>query len=168
MISKGLALAGGVCCAAVLSQVPEFSQQYTQRLSGAVDELSGIVAQFDADAEQVGMSRTEALNDLSKGTAMAQARAESMGYVLARHDRLNAHLEQIRGTGPVGKLATGLQYLDPELARNTWDDFKPAVPVTVEGAAFGGAGFLGGYGLIALVLAGFGRMRRRPQATPAE
>lgn len=168
MISKGLAVAGGICCAVALSQVPEFSQQYTQRLSGAVDELSGIVAQFDADAAQLGMSRTEALNDLSKGTAMARARAQSMGYVLARHDRLSAHLARIHDTGPVGRVATGLRYLDPDLARNTWADFKPAVPVTVEGAGFGGAGFLGGYGLIALVLAGLRRMRRRPQATPAE
>lgn len=168
MISKGLALAGGVCCAAALSQFPEYSQQYTQRLSGAVDELSGVVAQFDGDAQQLGMSRTEALKDLSGGTAMAKARAQSMGYVLARHERLSAHLQELRTASAASAALTGWRYLDPELAQKTWADFKPAVPATVPGVGFAAGGFFAGYGLIALLMGGVGRLRRRPQPTPAE
>ena len=43
----GLAAAGGALTA---SQLPEFTQQYRQRLGGAVDELLRVVADFDADA----------------------------------------------------------------------------------------------------------------------
>ena len=39
----------GLLLGFVLSQTPEFAQQYRQRLGGAVDELQRIVLQFDDD-----------------------------------------------------------------------------------------------------------------------
>ncbi len=169
MISRTLALAGGVTLAAALSQFPEYSQQYTQRLSGAVDELSAVVARFDDDARGLGLSREAALADLEGGTAMARARAQSIGHVLDRHERLTAHLAQLRRASATATAVTGWQHVDPDLARRTWAEFRPAVPVTVEGAGFGVVGFFAGYGLVLLVLGALGRMvRRRPVATPAE
>ena len=47
---KILAVAGGLAGAAGLSQYPEFSQQYTQRLAGQVDALGLVVADFEASA----------------------------------------------------------------------------------------------------------------------
>jgi len=122
-----------------------------------VDEVSTVVAGFDADAAAVGLSRDGALMDLAEGSAMAKARAQSMGQVLARHDRLSAHLHAVRG----GAVLSGVQYVDPDLARATWADYAPAVPVTVAGVGFGAAGFLLGYGVIALLWAGVLRLRRR-------
>ena len=58
MLLRAITMAGGLVGAAGLSQFPEFSQQYVQRLGGAVDELSRFVAEFDADAAAVGMTRT--------------------------------------------------------------------------------------------------------------
>ena len=49
MITRTLVLAGGVAGAAILSQFPEYAQQYTQRLGGAVDALGQVVADFDDD-----------------------------------------------------------------------------------------------------------------------
>lgn len=40
MIGRVLALAGGLSGAVGLSQFPEFSQQYLQRLAGQVDALN--------------------------------------------------------------------------------------------------------------------------------
>ena len=65
MLVRAITLAGGLTGAAGLSQFPEFSQQYIQRLSGAVDELSRVVAEFDADAAALGLSRGEALDQLA-------------------------------------------------------------------------------------------------------
>src|SRR6056297_1940475 len=96
MIFRVIAVTGGLAGAAGLSQFPEYSQQYTQRLSGAVDELSGVVAQFDADAESLGLSRDEALAELSLGSRMGQARAQSMGQVMERHARLSANLTSLK------------------------------------------------------------------------
>ena len=41
---------GGLTGAAGLSQLPEFSQQYLQRLAGQVDELTRQVVEFDQTA----------------------------------------------------------------------------------------------------------------------
>ena len=60
MIGKVLALAGGVAGAAGLSQYPEFSQQYIQRLAGQVDALTVVVADFDRSALANGLSRAAA------------------------------------------------------------------------------------------------------------
>ena len=66
MFAKALSLAGGIAGAVGLSQFPEFSQQYAQRLGGAVDELARVVEDFDADASDVGLNRDEALSQLSR------------------------------------------------------------------------------------------------------
>ncbi len=42
------------------SQVPEFAQQYRQRLGGAVDELNRMLTEFDADAARLQMDRARA------------------------------------------------------------------------------------------------------------
>ena len=55
-----LAMAGGLAGAMALSQFPEFSQQYMQRMAGAVDELRGVVLAFDQSASQAGLTRAEA------------------------------------------------------------------------------------------------------------
>src|SRR6056297_2592375 len=103
MIFRVIAVTGGLAFAAGLSQFPEYSQQYTQRLSGAVDELSSIVMQFDADAESLGLSRDAALAELSLGSRMGQARAQSMGQVLERHARLTADLAALKSSTTLQK-----------------------------------------------------------------
>ena len=44
IVAVGCGLFGGI----VASQGPEFSQQYRQRLGGAIDELKQVIARFDA------------------------------------------------------------------------------------------------------------------------
>src|SRR6056297_4171827 len=104
MIIRAIALAGGLAVSVGASQFPEYSQQYMQRLSGAVDELSGVVAQFDADAAGLGLDRVDALEELRAGGRMGEARAISMGYVLERHQRLNHDLAALRGSTMAGKI----------------------------------------------------------------
>jgi hypothetical protein len=157
MIARTLTLAGGLSGALGLSQFPEFSQQYAQRLGGAVDELRLFVAEFDADAASVGLSREAALRDLANGGALGAARADSMQGTIARKDRLEAALGALQDAGPFTRAYHVLQFNDREIARAAFSDFKPAVPLTFEGAVFSGAGFLGGFLGIAMV---FGLLRR--------
>jgi hypothetical protein len=169
MIFRAIAMIGGLAGAAGLSQFPEYSQQYTQRLSGAVDELSAVVTQFDADAEGLGLSRDAALGELALGSRMAQARAQSMGQVLERHARLSADLAGLRKSTAVQKALKPQYFSDPDVARAAWSDFKPAVPVTAEGLGFAGAGWLAGYGILAGLMAALGRVfRRRPRHQAAQ
>ena len=52
MIIKTLTLVGGMFGAATLSQFPEFTQQYMQRLGGQVDALSVVIQDFDPSAQK--------------------------------------------------------------------------------------------------------------------
>src|SRR6056297_4092154 len=164
MIIRAIALAGGLAVSVGASQFPEYSQQYMQRLSGAVDELSGVVAQFDADAAGLGLGRAAALQDLRAGGRMGEARAISMGYVLERHQRLSRDLAVLRESTVTGKLLNANHLMDLELAREAWGDFKPAVPLSGAGFALAGLGFLAGYGLVSGIANGLMRLRRRRKA----
>lgn len=153
MLLRALTLVGGIAGAAGLSQAPEFTQQYVQRLGGAVDELDRFVAAFDADAAAVGLSRAAALQDLSQGGAMAAKRAVTMGNTMARHEHMSRELQALRGAGPFTRSYRVARFSDTEIAANTWGAFRPAVPITPEGALCAGVGLLGGMSLVWALLA---------------
>ena len=152
-----VALLGGLAGAAGMSQFPEYSQQYTQRLAGAVDELRVVVEDFDASAAAAGLTRDEALAELS-GSAFLDRRQADMTRVIHRYERLDANLSAYAEAGPFARLGLTPQVADSEIAAKAWADFKPAVPLTVEGVGFAGIGYTGGW----LVLAGLWAILRAP------
>ena len=168
MIGRTMVLAAGLSGAVGFSQFPEFSQQYLQRLGGTVDELQRVVAQFDADAQALDLTRDEAISQLSQGGAFGAARADSMTENFQRLSQLTNDLAALQGAGPFTRASLLPHLTDPALVERTWDDFKPAVPLTFEGGSFAALGF----GLGALALTVLGRMlgvigglfRRRPKA----
>ena len=166
MIARALALVGGMSGAVGLSQFPEYSQQYIQRLAGAVDELTLFVQDFDSDAASVGLTREAALEDLAKSGDLGAARAETIGTTIVRYEKMSAALEVLQNSGPFTRAYNAVQFNDLDIAQAAMDDFKPAVPVTFEGAVFTGVGFFGGWigiaillGVLRLVI--FGRRRDR-------
>ena len=77
-----LALAGG----GLVSQLPEFAQQYRQRLGGALGEIQRIVSDFDKDAQRSNLSREEALALYGRSAEpFIRDRGLSMTAVLERH-----------------------------------------------------------------------------------
>ena len=50
MIFRTLVLGVAVVSGATTSQLPEFAQQYRQRMGGAIDALSQVVTDFREDA----------------------------------------------------------------------------------------------------------------------
>ncbi|RFP88086.1 DUF2937 family protein [Rhodobacteraceae bacterium 63075] len=161
MIVRAITLAGGLAGAAGLSQFPEFSQQYTQRLGGAVDELGRFVAEFDTDAATLGLSREDALGELASGGEMGRARAETVSSTIDRHDRLSADLAALQEAGPFTRAYELRRFTDTEIAARAWQAYKPALPMTFEGAVFAGVGLLGGMGLMGGLLTGLGGLLRR-------
>lgn len=100
MILRTLALVGGLTGAAALSQFPEFGQQYTQRLGGAVSALAEVVADFDASAQAEGLSRADALASMV-GTPFVERRRADMERTIDRYDHLRTQLDDWRAAGPV-------------------------------------------------------------------
>jgi hypothetical protein len=161
MIARTLALAVGIVVATITSQLPEFAQQYRQRLGGAIDELRTVVARFDQDAGAVGLSREQALQRLQSGPDdFIRRRGESELKVMERLERLEQHRDRLAYAGPFMRVASFLRYGDADLANRTLSDFEPAVPVTSEGVLSAAAGFVAGYGLVRALTQPF--RRRRP------
>jgi hypothetical protein len=151
MIGKILTLAGGISGAAAFSQYPEFSQQYIQRLAGQVDALQIVVADFDRSAAASGLTRVAALDEL-QGTAFLAARKADMQNAFGRYDQLSKNLTFLRLATPMERVAMPHRLADPDTFNATWSDFRPALPLTVEGAVTGGLGFVSGWGAVGLVL----------------
>lgn len=168
MIVKAITLAGGLAAGIATSQFPEFSQQYAQRLGGAVDELGQVVADFDATAQSVGLSRDDALAQMS-GTPFMDRRRADMRATFARHDTLSTALIRLEGQGPFMRAYYLPQMRDARIAKAAWAAYQPAVPLNFAGALFGGVGFLLGVlglGLILRLLAmPFRRRKMKAAAT---
>lgn len=151
-----IALTAGVCGACVVSQAPEFIQQYTQRLAGQVDALTDVVADFDVSALEAGLTRTQALDEMT-GTPFLDARAADMRRTFARQIILTDQLSRLRDASPMARITLAPQLRDPETLQATWADFEPALPMTMAGAVTGAGGFFAGWAIVAAI---FGLLRR--------
>ena len=169
MLLRVMAMAFGLAGAAGLSQFPEFAQQYLQRLAGKVDQLEAQVTEIDASAASFEMTREAYLSDLS-GTATGAAAADRARGEIALYARLSESIAGFREAGAFGRLLQGYRVADLDLAQRTYGDFKPAVPLTVEGAAFAGAGFAAGWGVWTVLwgVLGWPFRRRRRQRDAAD
>lgn len=166
MIVRAIALAGGIAGAAGLSQYPEFSQQYVQRLGGQVEALASVVADFDASAARAELSREEALSEMT-GTGFLTDRQADMRRTFARFERLSSDRAMLANATPVERIFMPQRLRDAELLSGTWSDFKPGLPLTVAGAVAAGLGFLAGWLLIGGALRLLARpFRTRPEAHP--
>jgi hypothetical protein len=143
---RWIAGAGGVGLAIVLSQFPEYAQQYTQRLGGAVDELRVITEDFDRAAELGGLDRTQALARYNASNdEFLAGRGTSMTATFQRYEDLSTALARIEGAGPLERLQSMPVYLDTDIGRRTLENYRPAMPVTIEGVLYALAGFVAGY-----------------------
>ncbi|MGH1465852.1 MAG: DUF2937 family protein [Cognatishimia sp.] len=161
MIARALILMTGLSGAAGLSQFPEYSQQYAQRLGGAVDELQSFVADFDHDANSLGLDRKAALVQLSNGGEMGAVRADTMRATIARYERLKQAMADLSEAGPFTRAYHMGQFNDPAIQRAAWQAFRPAVPLTFEGIVFAGIGFLAGILGCWCIFTGLRRLFRR-------
>ena len=162
---RTLAILGGVVAGLCLSQFPEYAQQYTQRLGGAVDELRIITQDFDNAASEAGLTRQAAIaRYTATGDEFVAGRGRSMEHTFARYAELSTMLEDVRGATGWERFQRLPDYLDTDIGARTITDYKPAVPVTPEGFAYAAAGFALGYVIISalarLLMLPF--RRRRP------
>lgn len=159
IIAFGLGIFGGI----VASQGPEYSQQYRQRLGGAVDELQRVIARFDADASANNETRESAIARLrSNPDDFVSRQGVGMQANVERLGRLQSHREAMIQAGPFARVALMLRDGDQDVMEAAYRDFEPAVPVTEEGLLSTAIGFITVWGGV-LLLAGFMRSFRRPR-----
>lgn len=167
IIGRVLAVAIGLFSGLAGAQLPEFAQQYRQRLGGAVDELRRVVTRFDANAQAAGVNRQEALKRLAENAdPVARGQATTTEEIVTRLGRLEAQQDSFTKVGSFGRLVLLARDSDPALARAAYLDYEPAWPATSEGLVMGGTGFLFGWGLVIFLFSIMRRLnpfrRRRP------
>lgn len=161
MMARRLALAIGLSLAAVFSQLPEFVQQYRQRLGGAVDELRRVVAQFDREARAQSLDRVAAVARLEGNPdPLVQARGRDVTETADRERRLEAQDRAFADAGPLDRYWAFAERFDPDIARQAYAAYQPAVPVTTAGFVAGAIGLVLGYGGTHVAAAPFRRRRR--------
>jgi len=143
MIVRAITLAGGLAVGAGTSQFSEFSQQSAQRLGGAVDALSEVVADFDTSAAAEGLSRSEALVQMT-GADFIERRRTDMERIFDSHAILTEDLKLLAEAGPFMRAYYVARFTDGDVTSAAWDAFQPAVPLNLTGAIFASFGFLVG------------------------
>lgn len=155
-MGKLVNIAGGVGLGVCLSQFPEYSQQYVQRLGGAVEELTTVVADFDASAKDAGLDRTQALNRLT-GDQFLENRNQDMTRTIDRQERLSESYAMLKEANAFQRLGAIRRFGDAKVTAGAWADFQPAIPLNIESLVL----LLGGYSLGYLGVSGLGRGTRR-------
>ena len=146
MLARRFAAAIGLILAVVTSQLPEFVQQYRQRLGGAYDELKSIIADFDVQARSLSLDREQAVDRLEANPdELAKARGRDIEATVERAARLGRQRDAFATSGPISQYAVLLEDFDPRLARQAYRDFEPAVPVTSSGLLAGLTGLVTGW-----------------------
>jgi hypothetical protein len=160
-VHRTMGLAAGLVGALVGSQLPEFAQQYRQRLGGALDELRPAVERFDAEARAEGLDRPGALRRLGDNPdQLARQRAAAAAQAAQRMERLADQQRQMNDAGSFGRIAVLLAEPDGGLWSGTLSTYEPAVPATAEGLVGALAGFVLGRGLVRWPAGLLGRARR--------
>ena len=162
---RTIILACGFAGALGAAQFPAYSQQYMQRLGGAVQALEGVVVDFDKSAAVLGLSRQEALGQM-QGTAFVEARRADMQATFVRYETLRADLAALEGLGPFMRAYHAHHMTDRKLARGAWQSFEPALPLSLASLLFALGGFAVG-GLAASVLMRLCGPRRVAGGLPA-
>jgi Protein of unknown function (DUF2937) len=165
MFLRRIAALIGLFFGIVASQVPEYAQQYRQRLGGAIDELNTLIQRFEADAAQSGMDQQQGISHLQQSDdRFVQQRGDQMQDTIMRRDRLEKQANDFAKAGPVGRVLVLAEDFDPKIAARAYQAYEPAVPTTTEGLIAAVIGFLFGGGLIHLVAWPVRRRRRRAEA----
>ena len=114
MIRRTLSLAIALLSALTFSQLPEFTQQYSQRLGGAIDELTRVVQRFDKDSVAVSEDRKSALERLGRSPdELARRQSAAMSANIARLDALQAQQAEMAIAGPFNRIVAFLSDPDP-------------------------------------------------------
>lgn len=129
--------------AVLLSQGPEFMQQYLQRLGGHLEEARRQLALFQKTASQAGLTLEQFIQrtaDIAEPSVakLAGVMSESVNRVATLQAAYDALLHASAWERPF----LFLRHMDVGIAKATAIVYQPAVPTTAEGMAYALAGML--------------------------
>jgi hypothetical protein len=146
LLATGEGLLDRLLCvvgAVLFSQIPEFIQQYLQRLGGHLDEARRQLEQFRTVAAQSDLTLDQLI---ARSLSSVEPTVTRLGRVIqetmTRVDALAAADTAIRQASLFSRPFVFLRHLDFSIVHATWAIFKPAVPTTIEGLFYAACGVL--------------------------
>lgn len=136
-----LAFLLGIAGAVLGSQGPGFTLQYMQNLQGQIDSLKVTVEEFDANVGAYGYSRERAVSECGGATGLLDALCETYVSAVARYELLTAHMAQLEAVDDTVRPLILARSQIRDVTVSTYEQYKPAVPATVDGLIYGGGGF---------------------------
>lgn len=134
LLERIIAAAGALTGA----QVPEFINQYIQRLGGHVTELGRIISQYRDGAAGSGRDLQTYIQLFQKSSVPEFAKTGSqMGSNLERYTELKAALEELGNASGIDRLFAFLKNLNMDIISGTIKDFQPGFPLSLEGFLYG-------------------------------
>ena len=163
-MGRFLAFILGAAGALIGSQGPGFTLQYMQNLQGRIDELQPIVEQYDANVSSYGYSRAQAMTECRSATQLLDALCDGYETTVERYDLLTAHLAELEAADIFIQPLILARTHQRDIVLSVYEQFEPAIPVTMDGAAYAAGGFAVLWGgasfLFGLIGAMFGGGRR--------
>lgn len=139
LIDRILCVVGAI----LLSQGPEFMQQYLQRLGGHLDEAHRQVAIYHQTADQSGLTLEGFIQQTSANPDTSVARlGDVMRNSVRRQTALQSAHDALLHAAPWGRPIVFLRHIDAGIARATLMVYRPAVPTTIEGLIYALSGML--------------------------
>lgn len=157
---KAAFLIFGLVGAALLSQFPEFFQQYTQRLGGRLDEVRTQVEALEQRASASGKTLNAYLEQfLVSRDRDVQQEGRALAVLVQRRAAMVTAYSALTDASRFWRARAFAEHVDMDIAKATARDYQPATPLTAESAVYSGAGF-GAGGVAYSLLFGWRRKRR--------
>ncbi len=120
-------------------QLPEFMQQYQQRLGGHLAEAQSQLAQFEVIAQQHfdGSLVTMIARYKENTEASIISTGELIEHLSLRVDYLANHLTQISQSDYLNSVYQIIWHLDKQIASGTAENFSMAIPLELNAIATG-------------------------------
>ncbi|MBA3722978.1 MAG: DUF2937 family protein [Parachlamydiaceae bacterium] len=128
------------------SQVPAFVQQYSQRLSGHVQELEHIIEEIKKIAQFSGKTLDQYIQKFLNSTDPDFVlQGEFMHNVVVRWENLVKAYSNLQGSSMWSRPYVFFRELQYEIGETTFYNFKPSISLSLEGVCYAGLGIIFGY-----------------------
>ncbi|CUI16805.1 conserved hypothetical protein [Candidatus Protochlamydia naegleriophila] len=128
------------------SQIPEFMQQYTQRLAGHVSELNHLLDGLRQVAANSGKTLEEYIHKfVINGDPDFVRQGEFMQGMVSRWQELSQALTHLTESSFLGRPFVFFTELNYPIAKAAFAAYQPGLNLTLEGLSYTGIGILTGY-----------------------
>ncbi len=138
--------ASAVVGAFIGSQIPSYMHQYSQRISGHIEELKLFISKVTILASQSGKSLDTYIQKFTSNEDQDfVAHGELLQSSVIRLQKLQAGLEHWVSSPLWKRPFIFFHELNAPIAKATFHDFQPNITLSVEGMCYTAIGFLAGY-----------------------